>query len=103
MADWRDYWDPHGDLGGDPTAAEYQKVPGKAGRLAYRGFSTAAQNEQYEARQKWQARLLRENPEDMSLSVQNPDDPNFKTPAQRAQEFEDFMEEYEKDLGVFNK
>ena len=99
MAGWRDYWDPQGDMG-DPTLPEYQP---EAKRLGYSGYDWQTEAELQRQRQEWQARLLRENPEDMELSVQNPQDPNFKSPGERAQELEDFLKEHETDLGVFNK
>lgn len=93
------------DNEGDPTAERFQPTPegGLSARLAYSGLPWDAAHEIQRQRQEWQARLLRENPENMSLSVQNPDDPNFKSPAQREEEYDRFVEEWRKELGVFNK
>lgn len=105
MADWRDYWDPKGEqvneegLPTDPTDPQFSDRK----RLAYQGFDWQTEAELRRQRQEWQARLLRENPEDMGLGVQNPESSYFKSPGERQQEFEDFMEEYEKELGVFNR
>ena len=105
MADWYDRWNPGGMLvdeagdPADPTAPEFQGTK----KFAYAGYPWQQERELERQRQEWQARILRENPEDMRLGVQNPDSPNFKSPAERERELEDFMEEYEKELGVFNR
>lgn len=100
MADWKDYWDPIGDMG-DPTMPEYQDT---RKRMAYEGYPSGAVSDAASQRQRWQARLLRENPEDMDLyanqqraelEAETPEGPTaIKTPAERDAELEELLNLY---------
>lgn len=86
----------------DFTAPEFQDT---RKRMAYQGFPSGAVNEMGAQRQRWQARLLRENPDDMGLYANQQralleeeggggGGDTTKTPAERDAEFEELLDLY---------
>jgi len=94
------------EYGGDTydfTAPEFQDV---RKRMAYQGYDSGAVSEMAAQRQRWQARLLRENPDDMDLYANQQralleedsgGNTAFKTPAERDAEFEELLNLYFRD------